>query len=432
MARTELPERLETERLVLRVRTVADAEDIFDYASRPEVSYPAGFPPVKTLEDEIYYLEHILPERNEKDNLPAGYGIVAKGTDKVIGSVDFNHRHENDVLEIGYTLHPDYWGRGYVPEAARALIDLAFKELGLHKIELTCFGYNVQSQRVAEKLGFTLEARIRDRKDVQGNRCDSLIYGLLRSEWEVYLNNFKIFRDSKLFDSVLTETVLKKLGLSSKDKLIFDNGSFHIQKKFRLNIISEGLDFDQSVEIERDSKKFLLPMGCRVLLTNDFLAKQPRPKEFPRKVTPVGWDSQLNRCDTYINRGHIIAHELYPDPNWKFDKDRKYFTQTEWSNKSSKSTKEGNLKVGKNLAYYESEIKRFLNENNNSQVLYYVKLIYSDDDLIPRGIVLKAIFKKKIDKYSNFVTIKSLHVFIPNIDSRLKIDYKNAIFTILE
>ena len=89
MTRAELPERIETERLVLRVRTVADVEDIFDYASRPEVSYPAGFPPVKTLEDEIHYLEHILPERNQKENLPAGYGIVIKGTDTIIGSVDF-------------------------------------------------------------------------------------------------------------------------------------------------------------------------------------------------------------------------------------------------------------------------------------------------------------------------------------------------------
>ena len=185
MSRAELPERLETERLVLRVRTVADAEDIHAYASLPEVAYPAGFPPVKTLEDEVYYLEHILPERNQKENLPAGYGIVVKGTDKVIGSVDFNHRHEDDVLEIGYILHLDYWGRGYVPEAACALIDLAFKELGLHKVELSCFGYNVQSQRVAEKLGFTLEARIRDRKDAQGKRCDDLRYGLLRSEWGV-------------------------------------------------------------------------------------------------------------------------------------------------------------------------------------------------------------------------------------------------------
>lgn len=91
MKRAELPELIETERLLLRVRTVADAE-------------------------AIYYLEHLLPERNQKDNLPAGYGIVVKGTDTVIGSVDFNHRHEDDVLEIGYTLHPDYWGRGYVPK----------------------------------------------------------------------------------------------------------------------------------------------------------------------------------------------------------------------------------------------------------------------------------------------------------------------------
>lgn len=180
----ELP-KVETERLILRQRTLEDAEDIFAYASLPEICWPAGFPPVKTVEDERYYLETVYPQNLTDNKIPSGYGITRKGQDKVIGSVDFNHRHEDDVLEIGYILHPDYWGRGYVPEAARALIDLAFKELNLHKIELTCFGYNLQSQRVAEKLGFTLEARIRDRKDAQGNRCDDLRYGLLRSEWEV-------------------------------------------------------------------------------------------------------------------------------------------------------------------------------------------------------------------------------------------------------
>ena len=88
----------------------------------PEVPYPAGFQPVHTLEDEIYYLEHILPERNRKDNLLADYGIVVKGIYTVIGSVDFNHRHDDDVLEIGYTLHPDSWGKGYVSRS-RACFD---------------------------------------------------------------------------------------------------------------------------------------------------------------------------------------------------------------------------------------------------------------------------------------------------------------------
>ncbi|MGT2929021.1 GNAT family N-acetyltransferase [Streptococcus dentasini] len=175
---------IETERLLLCQRTAADASDVFDYASLPEVTYPAGFPPVETVEDEAYYLEYVLPKSQAEQELPSGYGIKLKGQDKVIGSVDFNHRHADDVLEIGYTLHPDYWGQGIVPEAAAALIELGFTLLNLHKIELNCYNTNQQSQRVAEKLGFTLEARIRDRKDVQGNRCDDLRYGLLKSEWE--------------------------------------------------------------------------------------------------------------------------------------------------------------------------------------------------------------------------------------------------------
>ena len=78
MSRAELPERLETERLVLRVRTVADAEDIHAYASLPEVAYPAGFPPVKTFEDEVYYLEHILPERNQRKISQLVMGLSSK------------------------------------------------------------------------------------------------------------------------------------------------------------------------------------------------------------------------------------------------------------------------------------------------------------------------------------------------------------------
>lgn len=46
------------------------------------------------------------------------------------------------------------------------------------------YSYNKASQRIAEKLGFTLESRIRDRKDAQGKRCDLLRYGLLKSERE--------------------------------------------------------------------------------------------------------------------------------------------------------------------------------------------------------------------------------------------------------
>ena len=179
----ELP-KVETDRLVLRQRTIDDVPDMFAYVSLENVAYPAGLPPIATLEDEYDYFENRYYQNLEKANLPSGYGITVKGSDHIIGSCDFNHRHEDDVFEIGYMLHPDFWGRGYMTEAVSALIEIGFTLLNLHKVEIRCYGSNKQSQRVAEKLGFTLEARIRDRKDTQGNRCDDLAYGLLKSEWE--------------------------------------------------------------------------------------------------------------------------------------------------------------------------------------------------------------------------------------------------------
>ena len=156
----------------MRQRLVSDAEDIFAYASLPEVTWPAGFPPAESVEEEENYLENIMPKRWIEQKIPSGYGICLKGTNKVIGSIDFNNRHADDVLEMGYLLHPDYWGQGIVTEAARALLEVGFTLLNLHKIEIECYG-----------LGFTLESRVRDRKDAQGKRCDLLRYGLLRSEW---------------------------------------------------------------------------------------------------------------------------------------------------------------------------------------------------------------------------------------------------------
>lgn len=179
----KLPD-VETERLYLRQRLVSDAKDIFDYASLPEATWPAGFPPAKSVVEEENYLENIMPKRWIDQNIPAGYGICLKGSNKVIGSVDFNHRHADDVFEMGYLLHPDYWGQGIMSEAAHALLEVGFNLVGLHKIEIECYSYNKASQRVAEKLGFILESKIRDRKDAQGKRCDLLRYGLLKSEWE--------------------------------------------------------------------------------------------------------------------------------------------------------------------------------------------------------------------------------------------------------
>ena len=107
-----------------------------------------------------------------------------KGTDKVIGSIDFPHRHGDKTLEIGYLLHPDYWGQGIVPEAGRAMLKVGFELLGLDKIILICYDYNKQSQAVARKLGFTLETVSEEIQDPAGRTCRDETWGLLREEWE--------------------------------------------------------------------------------------------------------------------------------------------------------------------------------------------------------------------------------------------------------
>lgn len=181
----QLPD-LETERLYLRERRVADAEAMFAYASLKEVALNAGFAPMKNLEEEEAFIRGI-PERMAQRGLPGGYGITLKGEDKIIGSVDFNRRHGElgDIYEIGYLLHPDYWGQGFVPEAVRALCFAAFTLIpNLYKLEIACHSQNSQSQAVASKAGFHLEARLRGRDFMDGQRQDELRFGLLRSEWE--------------------------------------------------------------------------------------------------------------------------------------------------------------------------------------------------------------------------------------------------------
>ncbi len=150
--------------VVVRKSNSGGCEDIHAYASLPSLTQ-RKLSTRKTLEDEIYYLEHILPERNQKKIFQLVTALWSK-TDKIIeNSVDCNHRHTNDVLEIGYTCTQTI-GAG-VMYPARVLFDWSsFKELNLHKIKYLFWVATFKVNESRKKLG-TLEARIRDRKDAQ-------------------------------------------------------------------------------------------------------------------------------------------------------------------------------------------------------------------------------------------------------------------------
>lgn len=76
------------------------------------------------------------------------------------------------------------WGKGYGTEAMQLVLQFAFDELNLHRVQLTVFSYNERAIALYEKLGFQREGVHREHLQRDGKRYDMYLYGLLRSEWE--------------------------------------------------------------------------------------------------------------------------------------------------------------------------------------------------------------------------------------------------------
>lgn len=88
------------------------------------------------------------------------------------------------VAELAYWFGKPFWGRGYCTEAARAVIRLGFRDLGLNRIFAYHFTRNPASGRVMQKLGMTVEQFVAQHPLALGKREDVIVYGVLRSEWE--------------------------------------------------------------------------------------------------------------------------------------------------------------------------------------------------------------------------------------------------------
>jgi RimJ/RimL family protein N-acetyltransferase len=85
--------------------------------------------------------------------------------------------------ELGYMLDSRAWGQGYMHEALSALLDYAFTELNLNRVEADTDPRNERSTRLLERLRFSKEGVFRERCIVDGEISDAAMYGLLRREW---------------------------------------------------------------------------------------------------------------------------------------------------------------------------------------------------------------------------------------------------------
>jgi ribosomal-protein-alanine N-acetyltransferase len=148
--------KLETERLVLRRLEKRDAYDMYEYAKDPEASRFLTWNPHPNLSYTKAYVKFLIKKYRTCEYFD--WAVVEKSSGKFIGTCGFSvFSPENRKAEIGYVLNPDFHGFGYGIEAVRKVIDYAFSELLLHRIEARCIEENKSSIKLLEKCGFILE-----------------------------------------------------------------------------------------------------------------------------------------------------------------------------------------------------------------------------------------------------------------------------------
>ena len=172
---------LRTDRLLLRRLEASDVEDLFAYASDPEIAEHTSWPAHETIEDSREFLSYVLEQYQKGEVAP--WGVVYKG--KLVGTCGFLDWYlHSSWAEIGYALSSKYWRRGLMTEAVRAVISFGFRTMKLNRIQGRCEVENTASIRVMEKAGMKLEGVLREHEYGEGRYLDICMYSILRREWQ--------------------------------------------------------------------------------------------------------------------------------------------------------------------------------------------------------------------------------------------------------
>jgi len=151
------PERIETDRLILRRPTIEDAEAVFArYAGDVDVTKYMGWPRHKSVDHSREFLRF---SESEWMRWPAGpYLIECRKEHRLLGSTGLVFE-SGSVASTGYVLAKDSWGCGYATEALTAIVRIA-EELKILHLYALCHPDHYASIRVLEKCGFRFEQRL--------------------------------------------------------------------------------------------------------------------------------------------------------------------------------------------------------------------------------------------------------------------------------
>ena len=169
---------LETPRLRLRAPTRADLPHIQRYAMRVEF-YRYLDMDVPTPESVERYLSAVISAWEELHGTERIFAIEPKEAGRIAGFIRIGlDGNESGQGNVGYSLDPDFQGRGYATEALKEVVRLGFEDLGLRRIWATVDTRNEKSRGVLERAGFRREDRMSAHRTIRGAPADSYLYAI--------------------------------------------------------------------------------------------------------------------------------------------------------------------------------------------------------------------------------------------------------------
>lgn len=173
------------EQIYLRFYKISDSSELAGLHTRNR----EFFQRVSPLIPEDFYTEEYQKirlqqalKKTDEGQLYA-FGIFLKATDKLIGDISLTQIARGDIQSCytGFTLDKEHNGKGYTTEALQLVVDFAFKELKLHRIEAGAMPDNIASIRVLEKVGFKKEGIAKENLKINGKWTDHQILAIINS-----------------------------------------------------------------------------------------------------------------------------------------------------------------------------------------------------------------------------------------------------------
>ncbi len=145
---------IHTERLTLRPWRETDAAILFTYASDPDVGPAAGWPPHRSIEESREIIRTVFAAP-----IPLPFAWLRQMSPWVVSgscrlAASRTAKEADSEFEVGYWIAKPFWGRGFAPEAVRAMQRYAFDTLGCKALWCGYYEGNNKSLRVQQKCGF--------------------------------------------------------------------------------------------------------------------------------------------------------------------------------------------------------------------------------------------------------------------------------------